>query len=230
MSGKLKNILITWSSSGIWKSLKNNFQEDYNIIWISRNHSSIVSLESRGSRVDCKSDGNKNYKHISLDLSDISNLEQISDYLEKNNILLDGIILNAWIWFFDEFWNISEENYSKMLDLNLKSPIILTQKLLPYLSQKAKIIFIWSICSKKFMKYWAVYQATKFGLRWFAGSIKNELKWKKIHLINPKIVETNFHNNSHISMDIHQKTEIWDILSTIENIFSWDETRFEIDL
>ena len=208
MSGKLKNILITWTSWGIWESIKIKFQKDYNITWVSRTGE----------------------KDINIDLSDISNLEQISDYLEKNNILLDGIILNAWIWFFDEFWNISEENYSKMLDLNLKSPIILTQKLLPYLSQKAKIIFIWSICSKKFMKYWAVYQATKFGIRGFAGSVKNELKWKKIHLINPKIVETNFHNNSHISMDIHQKTEIWDILSTIENIFSWDETRFEIDL
>lgn len=226
MSGKLKNILITWTSSGIWKSLKNNFQENYNIIWISRNHPLIPSLESRGSTDEVS----ENYHHISIDLWDISNLEKISDYLEKNNIILDTLILNAGIWFFDEFWNISEENYMKMLDINLKSPIILTQKLLPYLSQKAKIIFIGSICSKKFMKFWAVYQATKFGIRWFAGSLKNELKWKKIHLINPKIVETNFHNNSHIAMDIHQKTEIWDILSTIENIFSWYETRFEIDL
>lgn len=208
MSGKLKNILITWTSSGIWNAIKNNFEQNYNIIWVSRTGEN----------------------DINIDLSDTQNLEKIIHYLQENNIILDSIILNAGIWFFDEFENISQQDHERILDLNLKSPILLTQKLLPFLSEKARIIFTWSICSKKFMKYWAVYQASKFGIRGFAGSLKNELKWKKVHLINPKIVETNFHNYSKIPMDSHKQTHMSDIITTVENIFSWEETRFEIDL
>lgn len=208
MSGKLKNILITGTSSGIWNAIKNSFEQNYNIIWVSRTG---------------KND-------INIDLSDTQNLEKIIYYLQENNIILDSIILNAGIWFFDEFENISQHEHEKILDLNLKSPIILTQKLLPFLEEKARIIFIGSVCSKKFMKYGAVYQASKFGIRGFAGSLKNELKWKKVHLINPKIVETNFHNQSKIPMDSHKQTHMSDIITTVENIFSWEETRFEIDL
>lgn len=207
MSGKLKNIFITWTSSGIWKSLKQEFN-NHNVIWISRTW---------------KGD-------IHIDLSDTRNLQKIVNYLENNNIILDVLILNAGIWYFDEFENISEADHEKILDVNLKSPILLTQKLLPFLSDKAHIIFIGSICSKKFMKFGAVYQASKFGIRGFAGSLKNELKWKKIHLINPKIVETNFHNNTKISMQWLKNTPMRDILMTVNNILDWEETRFEIDL
>jgi short-subunit dehydrogenase len=208
MSGKLKNILITGTSSGIWNALKNNFEQNFNIIWVSRTGEN----------------------DINIDLSDTQNLEKIIHYVQENNIILDSIILNAGIWFFDEFENISQQDHEQILDLNLKSPILLTQKLLPFLEEKARIIFIGSVCSKKFMKYGAVYQASKFGIRGFAGSLKNELKWKKIHLINPKIVETNFHNHSKIPMDSHKQTHMSDIITTVENIFSWEETRFEIDL
>lgn len=208
MSRKLKNVLITGTSSGIWDSLKTKFSDNYNIIWVSRTGEN----------------------DINIDLSNTQNLEKIVHYLQENKIILDAIILNAGIWFFDEFENISQQDHEKMLDLNLKSPIILTQKLFPFLEEKAKIIFIGSVCSKKFMKYWAVYQASKFGIRGFAGSLKNELRWKKIHLINPKIVETNFHNDSKIPMDSHKKTHMIDIITTVEKIFSWEETRFEIDL
>jgi short-subunit dehydrogenase len=207
MSRKLKNILITWTSSWIWKSLKEEFKND-NVLWISRTWK----------------------RDINIDLSDINNLENIVDYLKDNKIILDVLILNAGIWYFDEFENISEQDHERILDLNLKSPILLTQKLLPFLAEKSSIIFIGSVCSKKFMKYWAVYQASKFGIRGFAGSLKNELKWKKIHLINPKIVETNFHNNSSISMQWLKQTPIWDIIITVNNILHWEEKRFEIDL
>jgi short-subunit dehydrogenase len=208
MSGKLKNILITGTSSGIWNALKNNFEQNFNIIWVSRTGEN----------------------DINIDLSDTQNLEKIIHYVQENNIVLDSIILNAGVWFFDEFENISQQDHEQILDLNLKSPILLTQKLLPFLEEKARIIFIGSVCSKKFMKYGAVYQASKFGIRGFAGSLKNELKWKKIHLINPKIVETSFHNHSKIPMDSHKQTHMSDIITTVENIFSWEETRFEIDL
>lgn len=208
MSWKLKNILITWDSRGIWRAISDNFSAHLNIIWVSRNG-----------------------KNIRCDLSKKEELYCIIDYLEENNLKLDYIVINAWIGHFWEFYKWDIGRYEEIINLNLLSPIIMLHKLEKYLSEKAKIIFIWSIISKKFMKYWAVYQASKFGLRWFAWALKNELKGKKIHIINPAIVDTGFHDKAEIEIKgNYKKTEIKDILEVVKNIISDKETRFEIDL
>jgi len=96
-----------------------------------------------------------------------------------------------------------------------------------YDKKKTKIIFIWSIISKKFMKWASVYQASKFWLRWFAWWLKSE--WYKVFFINPKIVDTNFHP-SNLDLNKFPQTSIESIVNTIENIINWNEKRFEIDL
>jgi short-subunit dehydrogenase len=62
------------------------------------------------------------------------------------------------------------------------------------------IVCIGSICGKKSFKFGASYGASKFGIRGFAMQLKNELSSISVHLINPKIVDTNFHKNSKIEI------------------------------
>lgn len=200
-----KNILITWTSKWLWKFLKENLEKKYEIIWISRKNS-----------------------FINFDLTDFSNYEKITEKIYDKKIWT--IIFNAWIWFFWEFEN--GKNYEEIINLNLLSPILLLQKILPFLEEKANIIFIWSIIWKKFMKWASVYQASKFWLRGFAWGLKNDLKWKKIFIINPKILETDFHKDSEIFIpnDSKKITTLESILEVVENILQKNEKRFEIDL
>ncbi|MBP8016800.1 SDR family oxidoreductase, partial [Candidatus Gracilibacteria bacterium] len=127
------------------------------------------------------------------------------------------------------FGNISNKKNLQMLQTNLYSPILMLQNLLKNLNKNAKIIFIGSIASKKFFNFGAVYQASKFGLRGFAGSIKNEFKDKKIYIINPTIVKTNFFGGQESKFN-YKQTKIIDIFKTVENILNGKENRFEIDL
>jgi len=192
------NIFLTGDSSWIWKSIFEKFKNNYNIFWVSR----------KG--------------QYSFDLT--KDIEKIKDKFA--NTFFDVIILNAGKWFF---WNFEEgniEDYEEIINLNLLANIKLL-KILNYDKKKTKIIFIWSIISKKFMKQASVYQASKFGLRGFAGGLKNE--WYKVFFINPKIVNTNFHP-SYLDLSKFPQTKIEDILTTIENIILWKEKRFEIDL
>jgi short-subunit dehydrogenase len=157
---------------------------------------------------------------------DLTNIEDI----KKIDIewILDMIILNAWVWEFWKFEDNSIESYENIINLNLLWNIRILKKLEKNLDKNTKIIFIWSIISKKFMKNAAVYQASKFGLRWFAWWLKDE--WKKVFLINPKIVETGFHDWK-IELDKRfRETKLEDILENINNIIIWIEKRFEIDL
>ena len=207
-----KNILITWTSKWIWKYLLKNLKEENEIIGISRSKS------------------NENwFKEFNIDLTNIEVFNNIVKYLEQNDKKLDVIIINAWVGFFWKFEEWSIEKYEEIINLNLLSPILMIKELKPFLKEKTKIIFIWSILSKKFMKYAAVYQASKFGLRWFAGALKNEMKG--IHIINPRIVNTDFHNESKIEIEMwNRETKLEDIYNSIQLIIDWKESRFEIDL
>ncbi len=221
----MKNILITWSSKWIWKYLSDNLKKDYQIFGISRTPPSLPL--SRGIKTDSWSLTTDNY----IDLTNFSQFDDFCEKVDKNNIKFDTIIFNAGVWAFWEFENISSEKYKEIINLNLLSPILFLQKLLAFLEKKWKIIFIWSIISKKFFKYGAVYGASKFGLRGFAWALKNEFPGQ-IHIINPRLVETDFHKDSKIKIDFNKDriTSLDDILKVIQNIILREEKRFEIDL
>lgn len=201
-------IFITWTTSGIWNYLAENLKNDFEIIWNARSDNNI--------------------KWISFFNWDLTNDNFLVE-LSKNIGEIDYLIINAWIWYFDEFENISINQSKEIINTNLIAPIILTNLLLNKI--KKWIIFIWSVSSKKSWKFWATYSASKFGLRWFAMNLKNEVSKIKIQLINPKVVKTNFHKNSKVEIQWkYEETNINEIFQTIKNILNWTEKRFEIDL
>jgi len=210
-----KNILITWTSKWIWNYLAWNLNNDFNIFAISRTKTDLDLFEE-----------------INIDLTKFELINDFVKKCEQENIFFDSLILNAWIWYFWSFESATDKEYLDIINTNLVSNILLIKWLKKSLNKKAKIIFIWSIIGKKFMKFWAVYQASKFWLRWFAGALKNEFKWIWVHIINPKIVDTDFHYNAKIDLNIpsDKYTSKDDILACIKDILSWNEKRFEIDL
>ncbi len=234
-----KNILITWNSKWIWKYLTENLNKNYNIFWVSRTFkSSALDQEEQTSPLAPllrgEGDWNKNYKLLTtnyLDLTDFSSYSDFFEKIKKENLKFDVIIFNAWVWYFWDFKDISSEKYTEIINLNLLSPIIFLQKIFPFLEKKVKIIFMWSVAGKKAFKNGSVYQASKFGLRWLALALKNEFPGK-IHIINPKLVKTDFHKNSYVEIDYKNEriTSLWDILKVVEDIILGKEERFEIDL
>lgn len=204
----MKKILISWTTSWIWQYLANNLSKENEIISINKSFTK-----------------NENIKEIICDLNDIWNIKNALKNIEN----IDYLILNAWVWYFDKFENIDFENYLKTININLTANIALVYELLWKINYW--IIFIWSLSWKKSQKFWAVYSASKFGLRWFAMNLKNELSWIKIQIINPKIVNTNFHKNSKIEIQWKFKeTSLEEILNCITEILEKKEQRFEIDL
>lgn len=199
------NILITWTNKWIWKALKEALQIKHNIFKISKSPS-------------------KEDNFFQCDLTKKNEIENLDFW----NTIFDVIIFNAWVWYYGDFFEQEIDNYDEIINLNLLSPIRLFRKLEHNINKKTKIIFIWSIASKKFMRNWSVYLASKFGLRWFAGWLKEE--WKKVYIINPKIVDTDFHKGKIILPENVEYKKVEDVVLVIEKIVVWDENRFEIDL
>jgi uncharacterized protein len=202
----MNTLFITGTSSGIWKFLAENLAIDNHIYGASRKKSWLGITE------------------FLWDLNDETFLQKIVWDIPK----IDYLILNAGIGYFDTFQNIEIENHKEIIQTNLLSPMILTHLFLDKIT--SWIIFIWSVSSKKSGKYWASYSASKFWLRWFAMNLKNELKLN-IHIINPKVVATDFHKNSKIEIQWKfSETKIEDIFDIVKKIINKTEKRFEIDL
>lgn len=201
-------ILITWTNSGIWKYLAENFKSEHEIFWVWRKNNSIEWIN-----------------FIMWDLRWESFLKEISKKIKE----IDYLILNAWVGYFWRFKEIDMKNHTEILETNLFSKIMMTYLLLDKV--KHWIIFIWSIAWKKSFSHWATYAASKFWIRWFAMQLKNEITWKKVHIINPSIVKTNFHNKSTFPIVWkYRENSLEEIFEVIKNIINWEEKRFEIDL
>lgn len=190
-------IFLTWDSRWIWKSIFEELAQEHDIYAVSRTWQYKFDLTK-----------------------DVDKIQE-----KFKNIKFDVLVLNAWVWDFSEFQLGNLEKYEQIINLNLLANIQLLKKL--NYDKKCKIIFIWSIISKKFLKGASVYQASKFGLRGLAGWLKKE--WYKSYLINPKIVDTQFHP-SDLDLQNFPQTEIKNIVNTIKNIINNLETKFEIDL
>lgn len=160
-------ILITWSNSWIWNYISSKLSENNTIIWVWRWENNLDWI-----------------KYIKWDLKDLNILQEIV----KSSDNFDYVIINAWVWYFDKFEKIWLEKHRETIETNLLSPILLLQLLLEESKIKKWIVFIWSIAWKKSLNFWSSYAASKFGLRWLAMQLKNELKWIKVHIINPSIV------------------------------------------
>ena len=208
------NILITGTSSGIGEALAIHFsnQKDTPVTWIER--------------VTRKSDWNI----IPFDLSHTHDLEMIFPL----SVPYDVIILNAWVGYFNAFEEIKSENNTETIHTNLLSNIELLRLLKKHnnIADEATIITLWSQASKHFYVWWAAYQASKWWLRGFIGSLRKEWKQYRFYLIHPQIVATRFFRNtkdgvipSHLP-----RTKKEDITEIIDNILHWvKKYDWEID-
>lgn len=105
------------------------------------------------------------------DLSTVAGCEALAKRLSQAEPHLDILVNNAGVAWGEEFDSFSETGWDKVIDLNLKSPFFLTQKLYPLLKKAAqpscpaKVINIASVDGMR-LNSWETYsyQASKAGL------------------------------------------------------------------
>lgn len=128
---KNKTVLVTGGSRGIGEMIATAFVQ----------YGANVFISSRSSE-DCESvcsrlGGTGRISAIPADLSSISGIDDLVAKLNNETVGLDVLINNAgatWGATIDDF---PESGWDKTLNLNLKSPFFLSQRLLPSLRHRA---------------------------------------------------------------------------------------------
>lgn len=187
-----KHILVTGSSSGIGQQIALNCGSDGAKVCISgrdqeRLQAVYASLPSNG--------------HLQWvgDLADFEQLDELVDALFP----LDGLVLNAGMVKTQPVQFIKTEDLGRIFDVNIKSSIVLIQKLLKKkkLKKGSSIVFISSISTQKATVGNAMYNATKGAVNSYARSLALELAPKRIrvNVVLPGFVPTNILNDGQLS-------------------------------
>ncbi len=106
----------------------------------------------------------------------------------------DFLINNAGIGFFATFAETSEDQFDQLMNIHLKGPFFLTQKLLPLMKDGGRIVNISSGLARFSFPGYSAYAAMKGGIEVLTRYMAKELGPRKIaaNVIAPGAIETDF--------------------------------------
>lgn len=189
----MKNILLTGASGGIGYAIARKFLENSDARMILQYNTHAQKIESLKEEFPYRIDLYK------ADLSDEKSVVEFLKKIDSDYKKLDIIIHSAGISVVDTINHTKVEDISKIINVNLKSPILITQKLVGKMIEKKSgvIIFISSMWGITGSSCESVYSATKGGIIAFSNSLSKELGPSNIRVnsVSPGFINTAMNDN-----------------------------------
>ena len=185
MNLKNKKILITGATGGIGNSLVDKFTS----------LGSIVA--ATGTNEEKLNNLKKKYPNIYIEKFKLDDHGKIENFIESKNKNLDGLdilVNNAGITLDNLSIRLSEENWKRVLDINLTASFLLCKFAIKKMLKKkiGKIINITSIVGHTGNLGQANYAASKAGIIAFSKSLAIEYAKKNINIncVSPGFIKT----------------------------------------
>ena len=185
MNLKNKKILITGATGGIGNCLVKKFDElGSSIFATGTNEEKLINLKKTFSKIHTEK--------FKLDMNE--KIEEFIDKVEKDLNGIDVLINNAGITMDNLSIRLSEENWKKVLDINLTSTFLMCKFVIKKMlkQKKGKIINITSIVGHTGNLGQANYSASKAGIVAFSKSLAIEYARKNINIncVSPGFIKT----------------------------------------
>ena len=204
--------IVTGASTGIGRELAIELSNNYFVYLVSRNINNLNKTKEIivNNKNDCDI--------IAADISDQESVEKIYNTMHnKNNIEL--LINNAGIAIFKDISNTSIDDWDKTINVNLRGSFLMTKFAVEIfkLKKTGKIVFINSGAGLKPFKDSSAYVASKYGLRGFASSLREELRQFNVKVISvfPGAVDTPLWNNKNVDNIRQDMMNVNDLCQTI---------------
>jgi len=185
---------------------------NYFIYLVSRNINNLNKTKEiiKNKKNDCEI--------ITADLTNQQSVEKIYNKISnKDNIEL--LINNAGIAIFKDISNTSINDWDKTINVNLRGSFLMTKLLVDNFKSKksGKIVFINSGAGLKPFKNSSAYVASKYGLRGFASSLREELREFNVKVISvfPGAVDTPLWDNKKVDDFREDMMNVNDLCQTI---------------
>ncbi len=185
MNLKDKKILITGATGGIGNSLIKKFSDlNSKIIATGTNEEKLNNLK-------------KNFNNIHIEKFNLGEHNKIEEFINNIHNKLDGLdvlVNNAGITLDNLSIRLTEENWKKVLDINLTSSFLMCKYAIKKMlkNKSGKIINITSIVGHTGNLGQANYSASKAGIVAFSKSLAIEYAKKNINIncVSPGFIKT----------------------------------------
>ena len=183
MSAKRK-MLLTGASGGIGRSIATLLlSSDWRIVGVGRDPARPEFSQ-------------KEFSQATIDLSDLEHLPEQLRFLASEHEDIDSVVCAAGVGRFGSLEEFSYQQIRELIDINLTSQLYVVRAFLPLLKRRGRgdVVLIGSEAALAGGARGAVYSATKFALRGFCQSLRQESAAAgiRVTLINPGMVRTDF--------------------------------------
>jgi ketoreductase len=179
-----KTVFITGASRGIGRATVDRFLQDgYQVALAARSLDILKEIEAANPG---------NAKAFRLDVSNRDEVDQVIAGTVEAFGSIDCVVNNAGTGGRTPIDEMVDEDWSKILAVNLDGPMYVTRAALPHIPEGGQIINISSILGKVGAPLSGAYCASKFGLIGFTKAMALELASRKIQVnaVCPGWVET----------------------------------------
>jgi short-subunit dehydrogenase len=199
MNIKNRLVVLTGASGGIGRAIARKLNsKGARLILVGRNEKKLSELIADF--------GNDAHVAIVADIASDDGRAQLRNFCESLEPKGISLLINcAGVNEFGLFEEQSQATITDTININLMSPILICQDLLPMLRRRddAQIINIGSTFGSIGYPGLGVYCASKFGLRGFTESLRRELADSGIHVsyIAPRATHTDLNSEKIVAMN-----------------------------
>ena len=193
-SFKNKTVIITGASAGVGAACATLFAElGANLVLVARGEKALT--EFADSLVsDCFA--KDKILSMALDVSNEANCRQLVEAAKDRFGSIDCLINNAGAHYRGNFSDQEPAKMVNMVDINLRTPILLTGMVLPEMIKAGEgaVVMVGSLAGRMPMQGASTYASTKAGLRAFAYSLADEVQGLgvSVGVVSPGPIDTGF--------------------------------------
>ncbi|GAA1827113.1 SDR family oxidoreductase [Pseudonocardia ailaonensis] len=129
---------------------------------------------------------------VPADITVPADLDRVYDAVRARGKGLDVLFANAATASFATLEQITEEDYDRIFEVNVKGTLLTVQKALPLLNEGASVILNASTAAENGTPAFGAFSASKAAVRSFARTWANELKGRgiRVNAISPGPIDT----------------------------------------
>ena len=187
---KDKTVIVTGGSEGVGAAASRLFADaGANLMLVARSKKNLEAV----------ADELRDKTRVEIFAMDVSDPDACVDLFKKTNFefgRIDVLVNNAGFHQRGPVESIDAGDLGRMIDVNLRAPIMLTRLALPYLREAGggAIVNVGSLAGRTPVPGSATYAASKAGLRSFTRSLADELMGSgiKLAVVSPGPIDTGF--------------------------------------
>jgi len=210
LKAQMKRYLITGASRGIGRAIAEKLAAEDTVLLLHGRDTVALAQTRNAVEPRCA-------KVIPL-VHDLARHSGVSDLIsEVGKGAIDLLVNNAGVAVVKPFTEITTIEWEQTVGVNVTAPFMLTQHFAPRMAPGSSIVNILSVAAKSGFPNWSAYCMSKFALEGFSQCVRDELRDRKISVINlyPAATDTNIWNEIEGNWPRHKMISPEDVASAV---------------